>query len=87
MTKSQFDSLYIPTKAGQHAHSIRRALTLLLSDWLEFPVTCKIWRATRSWELCTHWSLPTKSVTLPLPFSRVYDALRLLGPLISKFIP
>jgi len=29
MAKSQFDSLYIPTKAGQHAHAIRRAHTLL----------------------------------------------------------
>jgi len=49
MAKSQFDSLYIPTKAGQHAHAIRRARTLLAFDWLESAVTRKVWRATRSW--------------------------------------
>jgi len=50
MAKPQFDSLYIPTKAGQHARAIRRAQTLVSFDWLESAVTCKVWRATRSWK-------------------------------------
>jgi len=49
MEKSQFDSLYIPTKAGQDAQAIRRARTLLSFDWMESAVTCKVWRASRSW--------------------------------------
>jgi len=42
MAKSQFDSLYIPTKAGQHAYAIRRARTLLSFHWLESAVKCKV---------------------------------------------
>jgi len=48
MTKLQFDSLYISTKASQHAYAMWRARTLLSFDRLESAVACKtakVWRA------------------------------------------
>jgi len=57
MANPKFDSLYIPIKAGQHAHAIWRARTLLSFDWLESAVTCKVWRASRRARtlLLFHW--------------------------------
>ena len=59
MAKSQFDSLYIPTKAGPHTHAIACADAALI--WLiESAVTCKFWQATHPWKSCTSWLLPTR---------------------------
>jgi len=58
MVKTQSDSLYIPSKAQQHAYAIRQenACTDMLSfDWMESAVNHKVWRATRSWKFCTRW--------------------------------